>query len=114
MSKSQRVEESWTNHIGQVVNVGDKVLIITSGFNHSIKTRVGTFLGFIPSANGGKPQVKAKTSRFGNWVGDEDVGYWGAREMDPSSYKTGYRYVDTITTAPKGRVYALKVEEDAQ
>lgn len=37
--------EAFTNELGDVIQPGDNVLIITSGYSHQIKRRVGVYLG---------------------------------------------------------------------
>lgn len=44
MSKPYNITP-FTNALGQVIQPGDKVLVVTEGYSHSIKCRTGIYLG---------------------------------------------------------------------
>ena len=45
MTKKTLQEVPFKNDIGQEINPGDSVVIVTSGYNHSVNTAKGTYLG---------------------------------------------------------------------
>lgn len=47
-----RLEEPFTNSLGQVINVGDSVVAISQGYNKSIKVRVATYVGLRKDSQG--------------------------------------------------------------
>lgn len=71
---------TFTNSIGQTLEVGDHVVVVAQGYCHSIKIRQGTFIGL---SAGGNPRVKVglevcKWLRPDGSVGDfreDDVTY---------------------------------------
>lgn len=55
----------FTNNIGQVIRPGDEVVIVTTGYSHSVSTAKATYLGM--HKNGGAQcmkQVKTRTYVF--------------------------------------------------
>lgn len=46
MSKSKRIEKEFTNHLGQTIRPGDKVIAMTQGFNKSFKVKVAEYVGY--------------------------------------------------------------------
>lgn len=53
---------SFTNELGQVINPGDEVVIVTTGYSHSVSTNKATYLDVHP--NGGVRCVKKVKSSF--------------------------------------------------
>lgn len=54
---------AFTNDIGQVINPGDEVIIVTTGYSHSVSTNKGTYIGL--HKNGGAQCVKkVKTTYY--------------------------------------------------
>jgi hypothetical protein len=47
MALRKPVELPYENDLGHIINVGDKVLIVTTGYSHSVSVRMGTYLGKI-------------------------------------------------------------------
>jgi len=45
MALRKPVELPYESDLGHTINVGDKVLIVTTGYSHSVKVRMGTYLG---------------------------------------------------------------------
>lgn len=44
--------ESFTNHLGQTIQVGQKVICVTQGYNHSTKVSFGQYLGLRRDSRG--------------------------------------------------------------
>ncbi len=90
----------YVNKFGQVLNTGDKVIVLTQGYNHSLKERVGTFVGV--HKNGGV-QVEVELSRW-TWVdkltGEKTIYSSGNAEYKQISYTK-------LTTLQLNRVYKL-------
>ena len=54
---------AYTNDIGQTINPGDEVVIVTTGYGHDVSTNKATYLGL--HTNGGAQCVKkVKTSYY--------------------------------------------------
>lgn len=45
-------EESFTNELDQVINPGDEIVMVTTGYAHSVDIRRGTYLGVRKNGNG--------------------------------------------------------------
>lgn len=88
MSKSKLIEQAWTNSIGQVINPGDKVLVIVQGYNHSTYTKIGTFLGVNQRGQG--------------------TALVSARVFKRVDGKYDYHEVERRTTPHLQRIFALK------
>lgn len=90
----------YVNKFGQVLKPGDKVIVLTQGYNHSLNERVGTFIGV--HKNGGV-QVEVELSRW-TWV-DKTTGEKTIYSSDNSEYKQ-ISYTK-LTTLQLNRVYKL-------
>jgi hypothetical protein len=49
--------EPFTNHLGQVIQVGQKVVCVSQGYNHTTKVSLGTYLGLRHRNGGGVRNV---------------------------------------------------------
>lgn len=56
------IEVPFTNSIDQVINPGDQVVIVTTGYGHQVSTTPGTYLGLHP--NGGVQCIKKVKTGF--------------------------------------------------
>jgi hypothetical protein len=92
----------FTNHIGQTINVGDKVLAVSVS-TQSYCARDGVYVGLSAS---GFPQVRRNIQKWGAWYkGTETRAEWPYAVED-----IDYKHVNTesVGTLLLGRVYALK------
>lgn len=98
MSKLQEI--SYTNDIGQIINPGDTVIGIATGYSHRVTVYHGVFVG----VTNGNPSVIVDATKFGWWDGDKQVGYskGSALKIKPTTRKIKRR-----TTFKLGRVYKL-------
>lgn len=62
MTTSNTNVVAYTNNIGQVINPGDEVVIVTTGYGHQVNTYKGTYIGL--HKNGGAQCVKKVQSSF--------------------------------------------------
>jgi hypothetical protein len=86
------LDHPFTNDLGQVIQPGDKVLTIASGYCHRITVREGVLLGVRKSRGcGGK-------ERFTPVCRVKDTSGWGSSQ----------KHFERQTTLPLGRVYAIK------
>ena len=102
MSKSKLIEQSWKNSIEQVLSPGDPVVVIASGYSHSVNVRKGVFLGTV----NGDPCVVSDHRMFGYWLNGKNVGY---ENHDKPGVKSGYGVVKRKSTLPAGRVFKVAV-----
>jgi hypothetical protein len=63
MSKAILEEVEFTNDLGQVINPGDEVVIVTTGYSHRVSTNKGIYRGLV---NGGASIVKQVKTSY--WV----------------------------------------------
>jgi hypothetical protein len=54
------LEKPFTNELGQVIQPGDVVVMVTSGYNHSVNIRQGTYLGLREDYRGRTESVVCK------------------------------------------------------
>ena len=47
MSKAIRIEAPIKGPLGNVVNVGDTVMVVTTGYSHNVSVNKGKYLGYI-------------------------------------------------------------------
>ena len=100
MSKPKLIVQQWTNSIGQLINPGDKVLSIATGFSHTTRVRQGIFLGTV----NGNPSVSIEENKFGYWVNGKNIGYYKAIHL---KVEGTYERRSSRTTLRSGRVYKL-------
>lgn len=55
-----RIAQAFTNKFGHVINVGDKVIVVAEGYNHSIHTYEGVYIGFVRSTYFGEDYSMAQ------------------------------------------------------
>ena len=67
-SYSELVVEPFTNSIGQVINPGDKVVAVTTGYGHRVRVITGVFEGV-------RRQKEGKKQIVGTRVGSVPVKY---------------------------------------
>jgi hypothetical protein len=99
MAKKSYSEVNFTNSIGQVIQPGDRVITIASGYAHNISVREGIFLGASP---GGYPTCQV-TSTGGGWVDAQG---------NPCKYNAQASYERNLkstrrSTLQLGRVYKI-------
>ena len=91
-------EIPFENHLGQTINVGDKVVVVTTGYRHRTVAREGFFLGVTNK----HPTVQLGDDGY-VWVApDGSIGRW----KDGSKYEKRRRMIRRTLQAD--RVYALK------
>jgi hypothetical protein len=108
MAKAQIVQDSIKGVFGEEVNVGDQVMVVTTGYSHRVNVRKGIYKGYVESQQGwSKGQKKAKieinTTRSiqvkpdgneFNWRTDYDSATWPTvkdtlvRKEIPYTYET--------------------------
>lgn len=102
--------QPFTNDIGQVINPGDSVLIITSGRGKAFYTRVGTYLGTRQSTSyygKDKRQVvcEGPARLFGKFDANGKRLSWDSPEA--KHYEYTFKTVTRRTTLKCNRVYKL-------
>lgn len=99
-TKSGGTIEPFTNKEGQVINPGDKVVTIATGYSHRIKVRIGTYVGL---SKGKNPTVEVLSKDvYGYWYNGKNVGYYEARNLGIQPTR---RDVMQKVTFISGRVY---------
>lgn len=89
----------FTNHIGQTIEPGDKVITVSMGRSSRVRIRVGIFKGLSAS---GSPQVTWDRTAT-RWIhADGTVSrHWAARCRAEKFTEA------TTSTLPAGRIYRL-------
>jgi hypothetical protein len=91
-------EIPFTNRIGQTVNVGDRVVVVTTGYCHRVNVREGVFLG----VTNNHPTIQV-IEDSACWVApDGSIGRW----KDGAKYEKRRRTIRRTLQAD--RVFALK------
>lgn len=99
---SSKLEEvPFTNNIGQIINPGDRIIAVTTGYSHRVSVREGTYVGMV----GLNPSVVVKTSQGGRWDSDGRKLSWSEAQSKGVAYS--FRQVDKRTTLRKSRVYKI-------
>lgn len=92
MTTSTTNSIAFTNDIGQVINPGDEVVIVTTGYGHSVNTYKGTYIG--RHTNGGAQCVKKVKNPYYAYKGTDDrIHYSFFTEMNNklNAWATEYR-----------------------
>jgi hypothetical protein len=100
-------EEPFTNHLGQVVNPGDKVVVVAVGYNHVMSVRQGTYLGTrVARPDSGYPRGHVVSVS----VRVKDKVWKPATRAAGPHWKYDGHYVDgeVLRAYTQKRVYALK------
>lgn len=98
LTSSELIAEPFINSIGQVINPGDKVVAVTTGYSHRVRVFTGIFEGVRRQKNGSKQIVGSRVGsipvKWNERVYAEDGQHeemkydWAQRKSIP----TGKRY----------------------
>lgn len=101
------LDKSFTNNIGQTIEPGEHVVMVTSGCGHSVITRQGIYLGLY----NGKPQCSYVLEQR-KYTVDTPEGIkilnFVPRHYSHCKYTMNTYATRHTTTLRKGRVYAIK------
>lgn len=106
-SKKTYLEEPFTNDIGQVINVGDRIIAVTTGYSHDVRVHEGVYLGKRLQDRSDKVRnvtVRLKRKNWGYFLPDGTVAARGHNQRG-AEWKKGI--VESISTLPRARIYAL-------
>lgn len=92
-------EASFTNHLGQVINVGDQVITVSTGYCNTVHVRKGMYLG----RRGNSPTVQVIEDAWGYVLPNGNVYPHKSPEAEYKKYTRTRR-----TTLPRGRVYLTR------
>lgn len=99
---ANKLEEiPFTNNIGQTINPGDRVVIVTTGYSHRVHVRTGTYAGKV----NGRVSVFVETDVFGYWgPGGNNLGWRKAERVGISG---SYKKISRRTTLKRNRVFKI-------
>lgn len=115
-SKLVRIEAPITGVFGETVNVGDEVMVVTTGYSHRVHVAKGKYLGYVESAGYYKQraqiavetkrhvQIKPDGTEF-NWNKDYHRDTW--QEVSKTLTRKEITYT-RITTLCLNRIATLK------
>jgi hypothetical protein len=119
MAKAQIIQDSIKGVFGEQVNVGDQVMVVTTGYSHNVSVRKGIYKGYIESTSGYHRgykrakieihttrhiQVKPDGTEF-NWGKDYDSKTWN--EVKDTLTRKEIPYV-RMTTLQLNRIATIK------
>lgn len=82
MAVSEPNRVSFKNNIGQEINPGDPVVIVTTGYGHQVSTYGGTYLGMHKNGKGVQCEKQVKTSYYAFKDSGERVSWKFFEEMN--------------------------------
>jgi hypothetical protein len=115
-SKLVRIEAPITGVFGEEVQVGDPVMIVTTGYSHRVSVTKGKYLGYIEGSGYYSPraqvaveskrtiQMKPDGTEF-NWGKDYHKDTWHEVSKTLTRKEVDYTY---ITTLKLNRIATLK------
>jgi uncharacterized membrane protein len=66
MAKAQIIQDSIKGVFGEEVNVGDQVMVVTTGYSHRVNVRKGIYKGYVESQGyykGKRAKIEINTTR---------------------------------------------------
>jgi len=105
MTETTFYAEDYTNHLGQIVKPGDDVVMVSTGYAHSISIRKGTFLGVRKCSRG---HFRGATCEYDQAYTHYKLGYGNPDRYKSENFEKRTR--KTKTTLKLGRVYTLTTE----
>jgi hypothetical protein len=97
-------EISFKNSIGQVIEPGDRVITVATGYSHSVSTTPGIYLG-LTGQQTDTPVVLVDDTCWGYYDKDgKNVGYSEGARL---GIKGEHRAIKRKSVLPLGRVYKL-------
>lgn len=85
---------------GNNVNVGDTVMVVTTGYSHRVKVEKGTYKGYIEGVNGQRARIETECTGYKRYWNDtgEEFKYRGTREKGlPSHYVAYFKTLEEQT-----------------
>ena len=98
----------FTNELGQTINIGDRIICVSTGYSHRISVREGVYTGLRINSVGEVTSVQArvKSKIFGRWWPDGRKASY--LDNDPSISGYEHRLVDKLISFPRKRIFAIK------
>jgi hypothetical protein len=101
MAVSESNPVSFKNDIGQEINPGDPVVIVTTGYGHNVNTYAGTYLGMHKNGKGVQCEKQIKTTYYAFKDTGERVAWTYFGEMNDKLNAFGREF----RAAGKGTMY---------
>lgn len=81
----------FTNNIGQVIQPGDEVVIVTTGYSHRVNTCKGTYLG-LHKNNGAQcvKQIRTSYYTFKNTGERVPSSFWAEMQAEQTAWISNY------------------------
>lgn len=95
MASKKYLEEAFTNEFGQVINPGDSIIAITTGYAHNVNIRPATYLGLRKTRHGDNEFVSEVVVRL-------KIKKWS---YDHEAKKGEYVNIERQSTLPRQRIY---------
>ncbi len=109
MAKAQIIQDSIQGVFGEQVQVGDQVMVVTTGYSHRVNVRKGIYKGYIESQGWNRKEKRAKieinTTRSiqvkpdgteFNWKTDYNQGTWAEVSKTLTRKEVPYTYMTTL------------------
>jgi hypothetical protein len=109
MAKAQIIEAPIEGVFGEQVQVGDQVMVVTTGYSHNVSVRKGIYKGYVDTGMGWRKSKKAKieinTTRHiqvkpdgteFNWRTDYNQATWDTVKNTLVSKEVPYTYMTTL------------------
>jgi hypothetical protein len=109
MAKAQIIQDSIQGVFGEQVQVGDQVMVVTTGYSHRVNVRKGIYKGYVDTGMGWRKSKKAKieinTTRSiqvkpdgteFNWKTDYNQATWDTVKNTLVRKEVPYTYMTTL------------------
>ena len=110
MAKAQIIQDSIKGVFGEQVNVGDQVMVVTTGYSHNVSVRKGIYKGYIESTAGyhrgyKRAKVEINTTRHirvkpdgteFDWGKDYNSATWNDVSKTLTNKEVPYTYMTTL------------------
>ena len=106
MAKAQVIAAPIKGALGTDINVGDTVMVVTTGYSHRVRVSKGTYVGYIESSGYYKKRARIETEAERriltkpdgtdfNWSKDYDKNTWA--EVQPTLVYRTEKYIAKST-----------------
>lgn len=116
-AKQNIIEKPFTNDFG-TVNVGDTVMLVTTGYSHNVHVKKGTYLGYIESTNSWNQKTEQKVKvavqeSTSEWYfkGSEKKWTWRDGPFEKDKLELRSEPYTRITTLQLNRIAPIKQSE---
>lgn len=109
-TKQTIIQESMADIFGGTVNVGDTVMVVTTGYSHNLSINKGKYLGYTMCGNQKRAKIEV-TTECHRWYHKEtkELHSWSKHGgFNPNNFELKKEPYTRISTLQRNRIATIK------